>query len=90
MKTERKRQNADVDCQKLVLDAYFSCRTPNDDASMSGTYVEERKTTQEIQDELLPTMGIGKDEIVVYMAEHGYVLTAGEDGSPVWNIYRLR
>lgn len=87
---QQKNSKKDIDCSQLVLEAYFSCRTPNDSPSMPDSYAEERKTTQQIQDELLPSMCINKEDIVIYMAEHGYILMPGDDGTPVWLMYRLR
>lgn len=74
--------------EKAVLDSYFSIRECN---GVEGvTMVAERKTTIDIQDDLRPTLLIGDDVIVDYMLQHGFVLKPDEDGSVVWNIYRMR
>ena len=75
--------------EQAVLDAYFSTRQPSG-GNMTGVMVEERKTTLQIQDDLLPTLKIEDVVIVDYMLQNGYLLKPDEDGSVVWNIYRMR
>ena len=74
--------------EKAVLDSYFSIRQPN---GMEGiSMMQEHKTTLDIQDDLRTTLEIADDVIVDYMLQNGYLLKPDEDGSVVWNIYRMR
>lgn len=74
--------------EKAVLDSYFSIRQPN---GMEGiSMMQEHKTTQDIQDDLRTTLEIADDVIVDYMLQTGFILKPDEDGSVVWNIYRMR
>ncbi|SDZ94690.1 hypothetical protein SAMN05216455_10225 [Segatella bryantii] len=74
--------------EQAVLDAYFSTRQPL--GSMTMEMVEERKTTQQIQDDLLPTLKIEDVVIVDYMLHHEYMLMQDDDGTPIWQMFRLR
>lgn len=74
--------------EKAVLDAYFSTRQPLNGLSMG--MVEERKTTVQIQDDLAPTLKIDDHVIVDYMLNHGYMLMQDDDGTPIWQMFRLR
>lgn len=71
-----------------VLDAYFSTRQPF--SSMTMGMVEERKTTVQIQDDLLQTLKIEDVVIVDYMLNHEYMLMQDDDGTPIWQMFRLR
>lgn len=71
-----------------VLDAYFSTRQPL--GSMTMGMVEERKTTVQIQDDLLQTLKIEDVVIVDYMLHHEYMLMQDDDGTPIWQMFRLR
>lgn len=74
--------------EKAVLDSYFSTRQPVFQ-NMIHT-VEEKKTTQQIQDDLLPTLKIEDSVIVDYMILSGYLLVQDDDGSPIWHMWRMR
>ena len=74
--------------EKSVLDAYFSTRQPL--SGMAMGMVEERKTTLQIQDDLLPTLKIEDVVIVDYMLQHEYMLVQDDDGTPIWQMFRLR
>ena len=74
--------------EKAVLDSYFSTRQPVFQ-DMTHT-VEEKKTTQQIQDDLLPTLQISDEVIVDYMLQSGYLLVQDDDGSPIWQMWRMR
>lgn len=71
-----------------VLDAYFSTRQPL--GCMTMGMVEERKTTVQIQDDLLQTLKIEDVVIVDYMLHHEYMLMQDDDGTPIWQMFRLR
>ena len=75
--------------EQAVLDAYFSTRQP-----LSGVFGdwlgEERKTTLQIQDDLSQTLGIAADVIVDYMLQKGYMLMQDDDGTVIWQMFRLR
>lgn len=74
--------------EKAVLDAYFSTRQPLNGLSIG--MVEERKTTVQIHDDLAPTLKIDDYVIVDYMLHHGYMLMQDDDGTPIWQMFRLR
>lgn len=74
--------------EQAVLDAYFSTRQPL--GSMTMGMLEERKTTLQIQDDLLPTLKIENVVIVDYMLHHEYMLMQDDDGTPIWQMFRLR
>ncbi len=74
--------------EQEVLAAYLSIRQPN---AMPGmAFVEECKTTRDIQDDLSATLEIADSVIVEYMLRAGYVLKVDESGQPVWLVYRMR
>lgn len=80
----------DRDAQKRefvrkLLDSYFHFR----DSLPRQGYIQENKTTQQIQDELLPMCGIDTDDIVRYMTENDYSTMTEEDGTVSWAIWRL-
>ena len=67
-----------------LLDSYFMFRNslPRDG------YIQENKTTQQIQDELEPMYSVTSGEIVGYMLEHGYATTTEQDGTVTWAVWR--
>ena len=71
-----------------MLDSYFSTRQPVFQ-NMTHT-VEEKKTTLQVQDDLLPTLRITDEVIVDYMLQSGYLLVQDDDGSPIWQMWRMR
>lgn len=74
--------------EKAVLDSYFSNRDHVYDQLLFT--VEERKTTQQIQDDLRPILTIADDVIVEYMLQKGYVLAQDDDGSPIWQMWKMK
>ena len=84
---KKENQNKVLNLDYMVLDGYFSNRSPKDEPV--GVYKKDYKTTQEIIDEITPTMAIDDRTVVKYMAQHGYMLDTAEDGTPIWRIYRL-
>lgn len=87
MKQEEKNLEA-TQTEQAVLDAYFSTRQPL--SGMTLGMVEERKTTLQIQDDLLPTLKIEDVVIVDYMLHNKYMLMQDDDGTPIWQMFRLR
>lgn len=85
-KNEKQLKASDV--EKVVLDSYFSTRQTVYDQNMS--LIEERKTTLQVMDDLSPILTIEDSVIVDYMLWAGYMLIQDDDGSPVWQIWRLR
>lgn len=74
--------------EKAVLDSYFSTRQNVYDRNLP--LVEERKTTQQVMDDLIPVLGMEDSVIVDYMLKAGFQLVQDEDGSPVWQMWRLK
>lgn len=83
-----KKEYKASDIEKAVLDSYFSTRQPVFQ-DMTNT-VEEKKTTLQVQDDLLPTLKITDEVIVDYMLQSGYLLVQDDDGSPIWQMWRMR
>lgn len=67
-----------------LLDSYFLFRRPLPEEG----YIQENKTTQQIQDELEPMYSVATGEIVGYMLEHDYSPTTEQDGTVAWAIWR--
>lgn len=84
----KERELKASDIEKAVLDSYFSTRQTVYDQNMS--LIEERKTTLQVMDDLSPILTIEDSVIVDYMLQAGYMLIQEDDGSPVWQIWRLR
>ena len=78
----KERELKASDIEKAVLDSYFSTRQTVYDQNMS--LIEERKTTLQVMDDLSPILTI-EDSVIA-----GYMLIQDGDGSPVWQIWRLR
>lgn len=76
--------------QAEVLDAYFTFRRnlPGEEPGM-GKPIEEPKTTDEIIDDLMPMMTVGKQVVVAYMRVHGYGMTTVQDGTVKWAVWRF-
>ena len=82
-------ENKDRDAQKRefarqLLDSYFMFR---DNLPREG-YIQENKTTQQIQDELSPMMLLSTDDVVQYMLDHDYQMTTEQDGTVSWAVWR--
>jgi len=75
--------------QVEVLDAYFMFRTnmPGDDPGY-GKAMPDRKTTEDIMDDIIPMIQVDKMVVVGYMKSHGYGFTTLHDGSVRWAIWR--
>ncbi len=69
---------------KQLLDSYFTFR---DNLPREG-YIQENKTSQQIQDELEPMYSVTTGEIVGYMLDNDYHPTTEQDGTVVWAIWR--
>ena len=67
-----------------LLDSYFAFR----DCLPKNGYIQENKTTQQIQDELEPMYSVTTGEIVGYMLDHSYSSTSEQDGTVCWAIWR--
>ena len=67
-----------------LLESYFTFR---DNLPKDG-YIQENKTTQQIQNELEPMYNVTTGEIVDWMLEHDYSTTTEQDGSVAWAIWR--
>ena len=67
-----------------MLDSYFQFRSP----LPTEGYIEEHKTTLQIQDELEPMMHVGGLDIVEYMDDHDYSFITEQDGTVSWAIWR--
>ena len=67
-----------------LLDSYFMFR----DCLPKDGFIQENKTTQQIQDELEPMYTVTTGSIVGYMLEHDYSPTTEPDGTVVWAIWR--
>lgn len=76
------------DIEITVLDGYFSNRQP---VFLDMTHtIEEKKTTQQIQDDLISTLKISDEVIVDYMIQHDFLLVQDEDGNPIWQMWRMK
>ena len=85
----RRDNDQDRDAQKRefvqqLLDSYFMFR----DCLPRDGYIQENKTSQQIQDELEPMYSVTTGEIVGYMLGHDYQPTTEQDGTVVWAIWR--
>ena len=69
--------------RRKVLDAYFALRRPMPEDG----YIQQVRTTEEIQDDMVSMMDISKDEIIEYMTEQGYEPTTDKDGTVKWAIW---
>ena len=67
-----------------LLDSYFMFR---ENLPKDG-YIQENKTTQQIQDELEPMYSVTTGEIVGYMLDHEYSPTTEQDGTVAWAVWR--
>lgn len=68
-----------------LLDSYFFTRAslPKDG------YIQEDKTTQQIQDDLLPMYPVSAWSVVDYMRAHKFATVTEQDGTVAWAIWRL-
>lgn len=85
-KTETDFNNDDLDRQFVegLLDSYFMFR-----ASMpKAGYIQENKTTQQIQDDLSSMYPLTTGDIVGYMMKHEFGYFSEPDGTVSWAIWR--
>ena len=75
----------DAEFVGMLLDNYFATR----DNHASAGFIEDYKTTQDIQDELEPMYHVERGEIVGYLVEHGYGMKTHPDGTVRWAIWRM-
>lgn len=75
----------DIDLAQEVLDAYFQFRRnlPEDGA------IQDYKTSEDIQDDLLPMLDLSKERIVEYLTDNSYNMVTDADGSVKWAIWRI-
>lgn len=70
----------------MLLEAYFakrSSRKPEKD-----NYIEEKKTSFEIAQEMSEMCTVTTDDVAAYMVERGFSIVMAEDGTPRWLFYR--
>ena len=67
-----------------LLKSYFHFR---DNLPREG-YIQEYKTTVQIQDDLSQMCSVTADEIIDYMVEREYSTTTEPDGTVAWAIWR--
>lgn len=77
-------ENQEKQLKQKLLDSYFQFRSP----LPSDGYIQENKTTQQIQDELDSMMHVVGLDIVEYMDNHDYSFITEQDGTVSWAIWR--
>ena len=75
----------DAEFVGMLLDNYFATR---DNHACAG-FIEDYKTTQDIQDELEPMFHVLRAEIVGWLVKHGYGMMTDPDGTVKWAIWRM-
>lgn len=80
----REKQQLELDIKRKLLDSYFQFRSP----LPTEGYIQENKTTLEIQDELEAMMHVGGLDVVEYMDNHDYGFITERDGTVRWAIWR--
>lgn len=73
------------DAKKEILNAYFGFRKPLPE----NGYIQQNRSTVEIQDDLAPMVWLEVDEIVEYMSNNDYAPTTEQDGTVRWAIWRM-
>lgn len=76
---------AEAEFVGTLLDNYFATR---DNLAGAG-FIEDYKTTQEIQDNLEPMYHVTRGEIVSWLVAHGYGMITDPDGIVRWAIWRM-
>lgn len=71
-----------------VLDAYFQFRS-NVPEFGGSKLLEDKKTTQDIIDDLAPMMTVSETDVLNYLHDKGYQIMSMEDGSVKWQIWRI-
>lgn len=75
--------------QVKMLDAYFQFRS-NEPNFGGKSLTPDNKTTAQIQDDLATMMSIPEALIVKYMYEQDFNITTVEDGTILWQIWRIQ
>lgn len=83
--TENNQNDQRQQLVQQVLDSYFTFR---ENLPQDG-YIQENKTTLQIQDELESMCHIDVYDIATYMLQHKYVPTTEGDGTVSWAIWRM-
>lgn len=81
---QKENDNREEQMKQKLLDSYFQFRSPLPEDG----YIQENKTTQQIQDELVPMMHVSEFDIVEYMDDHDYSFITERDGTVSWAIWR--
>lgn len=72
-----------------IMDEYMVSRENLPVKSLTGEeLVADPKSTEEIQDDLLPMVELSDNDIIIYMKMHGFHLTTLDDGTVKWAIWR--
>lgn len=82
--SQNENENREKQLKQSLLDSYFQFRSP----LPKDGYIQENKTTLQIQDELEPMMHVGDIDVVEYMDDHDYSFITGQDGTVSWAIWR--
>lgn len=82
--SQSENDNQEKVLKQKLLDSYFQFRSP---LAESG-YIQENKTTLQIQDELASMMHVGDLDIVEYLDDHDYSFITEQDGTVSWAIWR--
>lgn len=82
--TDNNTENFEKNFISILFASYFE----NRDCLPQDGYIEENKTTQQIQDELQTMCPVKHEHIAEYMTFHGYTMTTAPDGTVAWAIWR--
>ena len=85
IEVSNKEESKEAAFVQKLLDSYFMFR----DWLPKDRFIQENKTTHQIQNELDPMYSTTTGEIVGYMLEHDYQPTTEQDGTVVWAIWRM-
>ena len=82
--SQSENDNQEKVLKQKLLDSYFQFRSP----LQKNGYIQENKTTLQIQDELASMMHVGDLDIVEYLDDHDYSFITEQDGTVSWAIWR--
>ena len=82
--SQSENDNQEKVLKQKLLDSYFQFRSP----LQKNGYIQENKTTLQIQDELASMMHVGDLDIVEYLDDHDYSFITEQDGTVSWDIWR--